>query len=121
MRRSGNTLIGRVYERVRLEAEQDVEALYGFVDPAIRARRQESRDDGAEPLRSAIRASVNEVRSATVEQVEIVAARKVCALHGGRPAALVRSIIRYNDSPELSESRTIWVRDEGAWYSTAPS
>ena len=119
MRRSNHTLIGRVHEQARLEAQHDVEALYEFVDPVIRACREKQRDDEPELMLSDIRTFVKAVRSAEVEEVEILEARKVSERHGGRPAALVRSIVRYNDKPAANESRTIWVRDHGVWYSAA--
>jgi hypothetical protein len=118
MRRSNHTLIGRVHEQARLEVQHDVEALYQFLDPVIRARREEQRDEPRLTL-SGIRAFVEGVRSAEVEEVEILEARKVSNRHGGRPAALVRSIVRYNNKPAAAESRTTWVRDHGVWYSTA--
>lgn len=119
MRRSSHTLIGRIHERARLEARHDVDALYELIDPVIRRRRAEEREDEPERTLSAIRAFVETVRSAVVEEIEILEARKVSEHHGGRPAAEVRSVVRYNDRPTANESRTIWVRDHGVWYSTA--
>jgi hypothetical protein len=119
MRRSKHTLIGRIHEQARLEAQHDVEALYEFIDPVIRARREQQRDDEPELTLSDIRAFVKAVRTAEVEEVEILEARKVSKRHSARPAALVRSIVRYNDKLTANESRTIWVRDHGVWYSTA--
>jgi hypothetical protein len=60
------------------------------------------------------------IRTAEIEEVEILKAHKVSAEHGGRPAALVRAVVRYNQSPSAHESITTWVRDRGVWYSTAP-
>ncbi len=119
MRRSNHTLLGRVHEQARLEAQHDVEALYELADPVIRAHREKQQYDEPERTLSDIRNFVATVRSAKVEEVEILEARKVSHSHGGRPAALVRSIVRYNDEPAANESRTIWVRDHGVWYSTA--
>ena len=119
MRRSNHTLIGRIYEQARLEARHDVEALYEFIDPVMRARREQQRGDEPELTLSDIRTFVAVVRTAEVVEIEILEARKVSKRHGGRPAALVRSIVRYNDEPTTNESRTIWVRDHGVWYSTA--
>lgn len=118
MRLSSHTLIGRVHEQVRLEVEHDVDSLYEFIDPIIRTRRETERNDEPELTLSGIRSLVNEVRSASVEEVEILEARKVCERYAGRPAALVRSSVRYNDEPHTRKSRTIWVRDHGVWYTT---
>lgn len=120
MRLSGHTLLGRVHEQVRLEARHDVEALYALVDPVVRARREAERDDEPERTLSGIRDFVKEIRSAEVERVEILEARRVCKRHGGRPAARVRSSVRYNDEATAREWRAVWVRDQGVWYSTSP-
>lgn len=119
MRLSKHTLLGRVHEQVRLEAERDVEALYAFIDPAIRAREEQEGDEPAATL-AAIRRFVEAVRSAEVVEVEILEARKACERYGGRPAARVRSVVRYDDAPAATEFHTVWVRDRGVWYSTAP-
>lgn len=102
MRRSSHTLIGRIHEHARLEVEHDAEALYEFIDPVVRARLEEQRDDGAEPTLSDIRAFVKTVRSAEVEEVEILEAHKVSDRYGGRPAALVRSIVRLGGHPKAA-------------------
>lgn len=121
MRRSSHTLIGRVHEQARLESAHDVHALYEFIDPAIRAKRETERVDEPDLTLSAIREFVELVTTAEVEEVEILEARKSSERLGGRSAALVRSVIRYNQKPTASESRTIWVRDHGVWYSRALS
>jgi hypothetical protein len=119
MRRSRHTLLGRVHERVRLEAARDVEALYALLDPVLRARREEQPDE-PERTRSRIRARVATIRSAEVVEVEILAAEKVCSRHGGRPAARVRAVVRYDDAPAARESTSVWVRERGVWYAAAP-
>lgn len=119
MRRSTNTLLGRVHEQARLEARRDVDALYAFVDPVLRTRREAQAGDEPERTLGEIRSFVATLRSAEVEAVEILEARKICERYGRRPAALVRSVVRYNDEPFARETRTIWVRDNGAWYTTA--
>ena len=114
-----HTLLGRVHEQVRLEAERDVEALYEFIDPVIRSGRECERGDEPDSTLSAIREFVRSIESAEVEEVEILEARKSSDRLGGRPAALVRSSIRYNRKPTTTEYRTLWVRDHEVWYSTA--
>jgi hypothetical protein len=118
MRRSRNTLIGRVHEHARLEAEHDVGALYEFVDPAIRARRESLRDGERQLTLADLQAFCETIYSAEVEEVEILQARKRCERHGGRPAALVRSIVRYNGNSAPAETRAVWVRDDSVWYFT---
>lgn len=119
LRRSSHTLIGRVHVQASLEARHDVAALYELIDPVIRARREAQRDDEPDRTLSIIRAFVASVRAAQVEEVEILEAHRVCERQRGRPAALVRSVVRYNDEPAAHESRTLWVRDRKTWYSTA--
>lgn len=119
MRRSSHTLLGRIHERVRLEAAHDVRGLYGFIDPVLRERWEARRQGEPARVLEKLRCQVESVRSADVEEVEILEARKVSEHHGGRPAAIVRSVVRYNGEPVARESRTTWVRNEGVWYSTA--
>lgn len=121
--RSPNTLLGRVHEQASLEARHDVEGLYRLIDPAIRARREAEREDEPGVTISHLRKLVEPVETAEVEEVEILEAHKVSGRHGGRPAALVRSVVRYNRNASSresrTESRTVWVRDGGVWYCTA--
>ena len=119
MPRSNHTLLGRVHEQARLEAAHEVQALYELIDPAIRAKRETQRPDEPDLTLAAIRESVKHVETAEVEEVEILEAHKSSERLGGRPAALVRSVIRYNQKPTATESRTIWVRDHDVWYSRA--
>jgi hypothetical protein len=94
--------------------------LYGFIDPVIRARLEDEREDEPERTLAAIRELVGSLRSVEVVELEILEAQKVCRRHGERPAALVRVVLRYDDGPTAHERRTVWVRDRGVWYSTAP-
>lgn len=119
MRRSRNTLLGRAHEQVSLEAQGDVAALHRLLDPAIRARRERARRDEPERSLARIRAFVASVSRAEIESVEILDARKRSERQGGRPSALVRARVRYNDEPEADELRTRWVRDGEVWYATA--
>lgn len=121
MRRSPNTLLGRVHGQALLEVQHDVAALYELIDPVLRSHRERQRDDEPERTLSEIRAFVQSVRSAEVEEVEILEAHKVSERHGGRPAARVRSVVRYNERPVAEELHTTWVRDRGVWYTTAPA
>lgn len=122
-RPSPNTLLGRIHEQASLEERHDVEGLYRLIDPAIRARREAERDDEPGLTISHLRNLVEPVETAEVEEVEVLEARKVSRRHGGRPAALVRSVVRYtrqaSSGRSRTESRTLWVRDRGVWYSTA--
>jgi hypothetical protein len=120
MRISSHTLLGRVHEQIRLEVRGDVRALYEFLDPVVRARLEAEGGDPPESTLTAIRRFVNAIRTAELEEVEILEARKVSEDQGGRSAAVVRSIVRYNEEPTVNESRVQWVRDQKVWYSTAP-
>ena len=121
MRLSSHTLLGRVHEQIRLEVRGDVRALYEFMDPLVRARLEAERGAPPESTLTVIRRFVHAIRSAEVEEVEILEARKVSEDHGGRSAAVVRSIVRYNEGPTANESRIQWVREQKVWYSTAPT
>jgi hypothetical protein len=119
MRISSHTLLGRVHEQVRLEVARDDQALYELIDPVIRARLEARSADEPESTLLTIRKFVAAIRTAQLEEVEILEARKVSEEQGGRSAALVRSIVRYNEEPTPNESRILWVRDRKVWYSTA--
>lgn len=121
MRLSSHTLLGRVHEQIRLEVRGDVRALYEFMDPVIRARLEAESGEPPESTLTAIRRFVNAIRTAELEEVEILEARKVSEDHEGRSAAVVRSIVRYNEELTANESRIEWVRDQKVWYSTAPT
>jgi hypothetical protein len=115
---SKTTLVGRVHQQASLEQLHDVEALYQFIDPVIRARRERERVDEPDLTLSELREFVSRVRTAQVEKVEILDARKVCVHQGGRPAALVLSVIRYNEELEPQRFHTTWVKEGDTWYST---
>jgi hypothetical protein len=115
---SKTTLLGRVHQQASLEESHEVEALYQFIDPAIRARREREREDEPELTLSELREFVSKVETAQVEEVEILEARKVSPRHAGRPAALVQSVIRYNHEAEPQRFRTTWVKEGDTWYST---
>ena len=115
---STTTLLGRVHQHASLEQSHDVEALYRFIDPALRARRERERVGEPDLTLANLRKFVSTVESAQVEEVEILEAHKACARHGGRPAALVRSVVRYNHEPDPQTFRTVWVKEGDTWYST---
>jgi hypothetical protein len=115
---SRNTLLGRVHEQASLEERHDVEGLYRLIDPMARLRLEREPGDEPERIRSALREVVRSVGTVRVEEVEIVDATRTSARHGGRPAAVVRSIVRYDRDPEPRQRRATWVRDEGVWYTT---
>jgi hypothetical protein len=116
---SRHTLLGRVHEQASLEEQRDAEGLYQLIDPTIRARREQVRSDEPGLTLSELEEFARWVEAADVKHVEILEARKASKRHGNRPAALVRSVIRYNHRSEPQEFRTIWVRDSGIWYTTA--
>lgn len=120
-RLSGHTLLGRAHERVRREAAGDVEGLYALLDPAIRARREAERDDEPERTLAELRAFVAGLRSVELVEVGILEATRRCAAQGGRPAARVRAVVRYNGATVPEESHTVWVRDAEVWYAATLS
>jgi ribosomal-protein-serine acetyltransferase len=111
---SKKTLFGRVHELVRFEARRDVAALIGFVDPGV----QDSRRGADESERARIEALVGGIRTAAVEDVAVLHAAKVSPEHGGRPAARVRTVVRYNEEAEPVVTESEWVRERGVWYTT---
>jgi hypothetical protein len=115
---SKKTLFGRVHEQVRIEAMRDVAALYAFIDPRIRARREHERDDEPALTLDAIEAFVRPITTAVVEDIEVVEATKRSERQSGRSEALVRTAVRYNDDPTARRFEATWVRDEGVWYTT---
>ena len=119
MRYSRKTLFGRVHVLALLEVEHEVEALYEMIDPVLRAQREKASDNERDLALSGLGAFVQSVRSAEVDKVEILEASKACEQYGGRPAARVRRVVRYNGQPNPEATTTVWVRDEGVWYATA--
>ena len=116
---SSNTLLGRVHLQVALEARHDVEGLYELIDPTLRACREREQDDEPGQTLAALRAYVETIRSAEIESVEIVEAKKSSSRHGGRPAATVCSRVVYSREPQARSRRAVWVRHDGQWYATA--
>jgi hypothetical protein len=116
MRPSSHTLLGRAHERIRLEASRDIRGLYELLDPSVRMQHAARGEGEREATLSSIEAFVGPIETAEVVEIEVLEARKVSEAHGGRAAALVRSLVRYNGEEAAKESRTEWVRDQGVWY-----
>ena len=119
MNPSRHSLLARVHEQASLEERHAVDALYALIDPAIRRRREEERDDEPGLTLEQIRQFVLTVTTAEVENVQVLQVQETSKRHGGRPAALVSSLVRYNQGNQPQPFRTIWVRDNAVWYSTA--
>ena len=108
----------RIHEQISCEAQGDVVALYEFILPTIRAERIAEGDDEPSLSLGEIQEFVGWVRSAVVESIEVERFHSSVDRFSGSPAAIVVSRVRYNEAT-ISEFRTIWVRDDGTWFSTA--
>jgi hypothetical protein len=109
----------RIQEQISCEDRGDVAALFGFIDPEIRARRSDEYAIEPEHTFSQLRAFVSKVKSANCEAIEI----RSFAIDGGetrnhRPTAFVVVDVLYNGTVR-SRFRTPWVLHDGRWYTTA--
>jgi hypothetical protein len=104
--------------RVALQAEPEqsgnVAALCGLILPAYRATAEKLAQST-----SSFEAFVKRVQSVQLLSFELEWWNPAVARFGGSAAALVRTTVRYNMSAEPAHFRTIWVRVDGQWYTTA--
>ena len=104
---------------VAAENSGDVSALYGFIDPEIRMKREREYEIEPEHTLSTIQESFAQIRSAVVDSFVI----EEFTNDGGRsrnhrPTAIVVSWVIYNHS-QPSKLRTPWVLDGEIWYTTS--
>ncbi len=104
----------RVREQARLEQARDVDALCGLILPAYRASA-EKLSRSAESLGQ----FVGRVRTAEFVSFEVERWEPTIERFGGAPAAVVRTVVRYNELPEPTSFRTIWVFVDSQWFTTA--
>ena len=109
------TLEARFSLYVGAEDSGDIVALYGFIDPQIRERREREYEIEPEHTLATIQKFVAQIQSAAVDSFEI---EKYTSDGGAsrnhRPTALVKSCVIYNDSL-ASNFRTPWVLDGETW------
>ena len=106
----------RFKEYVDAERKRDVSALYEFIDPLIRSKREQEYEFEPRHTISNLREFTQCIRTVELESFSI----DKFTDDGGdsrnhRPTAIVLSRIRYNES-NLSEFRTPWILDQGTWY-----
>src|SRR4051812_44095344 len=104
----------RVAEQARLERARDVRALCDMILPGYRSSTEALSRSAA-----SLGQFIGHVRSAELVSFEVERWESAAERFGGAPAALVRSAVRYNESPEPAPFRTIWVCVGGEWYTTA--
>lgn len=109
----------RIQEQISCEHRGDATALFGFIDPELRARPSHDYAGDPELTLSQLRSFVSKVRSANCEAIEIAS----FAIDGGeprnhRPTAIVVVDVLYNGTVH-SRFRTPWVLQEGQWYTRA--
>lgn len=112
-----SALRSRVAEQIRRESERDVDALYRFIDPAVRESRNAEYDFEPEHTYDQIREFVSEVESAEIFKFAIDGyADNGGDDRGSVPTAIVRLTVRYNNRESLNNFRTPWVLRDGQWY-----
>jgi hypothetical protein len=104
----------RVALQARLEKSGNAAALCGLILPAYRATAEKLAQST-----SSFEAFVKRVQSVELLSFEIESWHPAVERFGGSPAAVVRTAVLYNKSPEPTHFRTIWVRVDGQWYTTA--
>ena len=112
-------LILRIREQVSCEASGDVEALYNFIDPAIRSSRAAQYAFEPDRTLSQLRAFVKSIRSANCERIEIVSFSSDGGEARDRRATAVAFVTVLYNGRHRSRFRTPWVLDEGLWYTRA--
>jgi hypothetical protein len=110
----------RVAEQIRLEVERDVDALYQFIDPAIRESRAVKYDFEPEHTISKIREFVLRIETASIVSFEIESYTDDGGVDRGNvPAAIVLLTVCYNNRETQNDFRTPWVLRSNQWYSRA--
>jgi len=104
----------RVAEQARLEQEHDVQGLCELVLPEYRASAEE-----LSGMAASFGEFVARVRSVELVSFEVEAWWEPKVASGESRRALVRSMVRYNGSPEPARFRAPWVRVDGIWHTTA--
>ena len=110
----------RVAEHIQREVERDVDALFQFIDPAIRESR--ANRFAFEPART-----ISEIREYTsrIESAELLSfaiggyTEDGGVARGNVPTAIVLSTVCYNNRETKNEYRTPWVLRDGRWYTCA--
>ena len=113
------TLETRFTHFVYAENSGDVEALYSFIDPQLREKREREHEFEPEHTIAGIQEHVVRVQSATIDSFSI----EKFTTDGGRtrnhrPTAIVISRVIYNGT-QPSNFRTPWVLDGDIWYTRA--
>jgi len=112
-------IVRRVHEQIALEVSGNVAALYEFTLPEIREERIVKRNDEPSLSLAGIEEFVSGVTDAEVISVDIEKFHERAPLYSNKPAVLVVSKVKYNGHDKINQSRTIWVLDNGTWYTTA--
>jgi hypothetical protein len=109
----------RIRAQIASEVRGEVQSLYEFTLPQIRASRIAERSDEPELTYSEIRRFVREVREAEVLSVDVEQFHPSVARFANCPAAKAVTKVRYNGADTISVFRCIWVFSESTWYTTA--
>jgi hypothetical protein len=105
-------LLRRVREQIGYEVLGDVTALYEMTLPEIRRERAEAIEGIGEFVRW--------VESAVIESIQVDAyTPRATARPGHPPAARVLLAVRYNGGEKVARLATVWVRRDGAWFTTS--
>jgi hypothetical protein len=109
----------RIREQIATEVRRDVPALYQFTLPSIRARRVAEREDEPGLSLSSIREFIGLIAEAVVQSIRVERFQPSLERHGGCPATVVVTKVRYNGDERASEFRCIWVHSERTWFTTS--
>ena len=110
----------RVAEHVLREAERDIDALYQFIDPAVRESRAAKYDFEPEHTVSQIREYTAHIDSAALVSFTIDGYTDDGGdVRGNVPTAIVLLTVCYNNRETPNDFRTPWVLRSGQWYTLA--
>ena len=112
-------IVKRVHAQAEAETSHDVQAIYAFILPSIRAEIE--REVGIEPnyTLGAIKEFVEHVTSVNVKECCIKEFYPTSEIYGEFPAAVVKSAVVYNNVRVATFDRCIWVLQDDVWYTTA--
>ena len=101
------------------EMTGDVDGWYETIDPQIRARSEEERDDEPELTKAELRAFMATISEACLLSIKVARYSEAGSPHyGNRPVAIVESTVAY-DGGRLARFRAPWVLEDGVWFTRA--
>lgn len=108
----------RIQEQIHAEVTGNIAALYDFILPAIREKRERERTDEPQLTINSITDFSASIETAELEHFQITEFHPTSELYGSNPAVKVEYSVYYNERTRTSFN-SIWVKYFGQWYTTA--